>query len=118
VAGREYLLFYDADCGLCTFFRNWVHRLDARGRVRSIPLASPEADPFLGNLDADRRSASMHVIGPDGIRVSEGSGLLRLLEALPGLRGFSRLAQSSERGVVAAELAYTLLILVRDALAG
>ncbi|TLZ72978.1 MAG: DUF393 domain-containing protein [Methanobacteriota archaeon] len=117
MAGREYLLFYDADCGLCTFFRNWVHRLDRGGRVRSIPLASLEANPFLGDLDADRRSASMHVVGPDGVRMSEGRGLLRLLEALPGLRGFSRLVQSSERGLVAAELVYTTTVLVRDGLA-
>ena len=49
--------------------------------------------------------------------MSEGRGLLRLLEALPGLRGFSRLVQSSERGLVAAELVYMTTVLVRDGLA-
>jgi len=116
VAGRGWLLFYDADCGLCTFFRNWVHRLDLRHRVRSIPLGSREADPYLARLGHDRRYGSMHTLGPDGNLVSEGRAVLRILGALPMLGGFSRLLRSGERGTVAAELAYTALVTLRIAL--
>ncbi len=117
MAGRGWLLFYDADCGLCSFFRNWVHRLDRRRRVRSIPLGSREADPFLEGLDDERRYGSMHAIGPDGELLGEGRALLYILEALPMVGGLARLMRSQERGLLAAEIVYTLLVLLREALA-
>src|SRR5688572_25947210 len=118
MAGGAYIVFYDADCRLCTFFRNWVHRLDARHRVRSIPIASREADPYLGGFDDPRRYGSMHAVGPDGRVVSEGRALLVLLEAIPVLSGLSRLLRATDRGIVAAEVAYTTAVLLRDALGG
>src|SRR2546426_2223880 len=117
VAGRESLLFYAADCGLCGFFRKWVHRLDIGHRIGSIPLDSREADPYLGGFDDRRRHGSMHAMGPDGNVVSEGQGLLVLVEALPMLGGLSRLLRTRDRGIEAAEIAYTLVVLLRDALA-
>ena len=113
----QVLLFYDADCGLCTFFRTWVHRVDRPHRIRSIPIASREADPYLARFDAHRRYGSMHAMGPDGEVRSEGRGLLVLLGGLPMLRGLSKILQERDRGIVLAEIAYSGVVLLRDALA-
>src|SRR6267143_1280851 len=93
------LLFWDADCGVCTFFRNVVLRLDLRGRIVSIPIGSRESDPYLGDLDEDRRWGSMHVVSPDGTRSSAGPALLHLLAALPVLRGVGSVLESRDRGL-------------------
>ena len=111
------LLFYDADCGLCTFFRNVVLRLDVRGRIISIPIGAPEADPYLRDLDEDRRWASMHVVGPDGVRSSAGAGLLALLDAIPLLHGVAGLLRARERGRRLADRVYDLSMRLRDGLA-
>src|SRR3990170_1816099 len=111
-----YILFYDADCCLCTVLRNWVHRLDWSRRIRSVPLGSSQADPHLGDLGRDQRFGSMHIIGPDGRRSSGGSALLRLLEALPMGYGPSRLIANRSVGRAAAENVYNLLVRIRDGL--
>lgn len=114
---RVFILFYDADCGLCTVLRNWVHRLDVSRRIRSVPLAASEADSYLGDLEPSQRFGSMHIIGPDGGRSSGGSALLRLLEALPMGHGPSHLIANRTAGRAAAETVYNLLVRIRDGLA-
>ena len=116
MAGRGVLLFYDADCRLCAFFRNLITRLDVHGRIRSIPLSSTDADPFRERLGHQRWFGSMHAVGPDGKLVGEGRGLLRVLGALPMLGGLARLLESSPKGIVGTEVVYTALVLLRDAL--
>jgi len=117
MAGRT-LLFYDAGCGLCSTLMRWVHRVDRGGRVTFLPLDSPEADRFLGDLDARRRSASMHVVTPSGERASAGLAGLRLLEAIPISSGAARLLSNRPAGRAAAERLYHVLVRVRDGLAG
>ena len=112
------LLFWDADCGLCTFFRNVVLRLDFHGRIVSIPIGSREADPYLGDLDEDRRWGSMYVVSPDGTRSSAGPALLHLLAALPLLRGVGGVLESRDRGVRLAGLVYGFTVRLREGLAG
>lgn len=112
------LLFYDADCGLCTFLRNWVHRIDRRGRVRSIPIGSREADPYLGDLGEDARFASMHVLTIPGQRTSAGIALLGLLEALPLGEGVAHLLRATEFGRRGSERLYGFLARFRSAMAG
>lgn len=112
------LLFWDADCGVCTFFRNVVLRLDLRGGIVSIPIGSREADPYLGDLDEDRRWGSMHVVSPDGTRSSEGPALLHLMTALPLLRGVGGVLESRDRGVRLASRIYGFTVRLREGLAG
>ena len=59
----------------------------------------------------------MHAMGPDGEVRSEGRGLLVLLGGLPMLRGLSKVLQEKDRGIVLAEIAYSGVVLLRDALA-
>lgn len=117
MAGRT-LLFYDAGCGLCSTLMRWVRRVDRARRVEFLPLDSIEADRFLGDLDARRRSASMHVVTPAGERTSAGLAGLRLLEAIPISSGVAHLLESRAAGRAAAERLYRVLVRVRDGLAG
>ena len=112
------LLFYDADCGLCTFFRNVAVRLDLRRRIVSIPIGSREADPYLGDLGDERRWASMHVVGPDGIRTSGGPALLELMRVLPLLCGVAAVLGARDRGVRLADRIYEFTVRLREGLAG
>ncbi len=111
------LLFYDANCGVCSFLRAWVHRLDRTHRVRSIPIESPQAGPYLGDMKETERLGSMHVVGPDGRRESKGLALLRLVEALPMGRGVAGLLRGRGQGRQAAERVYEALVELREALA-
>jgi predicted DCC family thiol-disulfide oxidoreductase YuxK len=112
------LVFYDADCGLCSTMARWVHRIDRSGRVRTVPLGSGEADAYLGDLDARARAASVHVVTPGGERTSAGVAVLRLLEAVPITAGAARVLDHREAGREAVERLYRLLVRVRDGLAG
>ncbi len=112
------LLFYDADCSLCTFFRNVVLRLDLRRRIVSIPLGSREADPYLRDLDEDRRWASVHVVGPGGTRTSAGPALLELMRVLPLLRGVAVVLGTRDRGARLADRIYEFTARLREGLAG
>ena len=117
MAGRT-LLFYDAGCGLCASLMRWVRRADRARRIDFVPLDSPQAEPFLGDLDPRLRSASMHVVTPEGERASAGLAGLRLLEAIPLSSGAARLLGARPAGRAAAERLYRFLVRVRDGLAG
>ena len=112
------LLFYDADCALCTFFRNVILRLDIHHRIVSIPIGSPEADPYLGDLDEVHRWASMHVVGLDGVRSSGGCGFLEVLSVLPLVSGLGRLLRLRDSGQRLADRVYEFLVRLRAGLAG
>ena len=112
------LLFYDADCALCTFFRNVILRLDIHHRIVSIPIGSPEADPYLGDLGEERRWASMHVVAPAGNRTSAGPALLELLRVLPLLHGVAGILGARGRGVRLADRIYAFTVRLREGLAG
>ena len=112
------LLFYDADCGLCTFFRDVVLRLDMHRRILSIPIASREADPYLGDLDEVHRWASMHVVGLDGVRSSAGCGFVELLTVLPLVNGLGRLLRIRDSGRRLADRVYGFTVRLRAGLAG
>jgi len=111
------LLFYDADCGLCTFFRNVVVRLDVRRRITSIPIGAREADPYLGDLDEGPRWASMHVVTPEGRRSSAGPALLELVRVLPLIRGVAGVLAARDRGVRLADRLYDFTVRLREGLA-
>ena len=112
------LLFYDADCRLCTFFRGLVLRLDVRRRIVSIPIGSPEADPYLADLDDVDRWASIHVVGLDGVRSSGGCGFLEVLSVLPLVSGLGRLLRLRDSGQRLADRVYEFLVRLRAGLAG
>jgi len=75
-----YILVYDADCGLCTGFRNAAELLDAHGNLRFISIDHAERVGLLDELPDHLRHRSFHLILPDK-KVESGA------EALPTLIG-------------------------------
>jgi predicted DCC family thiol-disulfide oxidoreductase YuxK len=103
---EHWTVVYDGACGICKWLLAGFLRLDRERRLRPIPLQSPEADALLADLEPSERMASWHLLSADGVRVSAGAALPRLLSALPGgglpaatLARFPRLTASGYRWV-------------------
>ncbi len=108
-------LAYDASCGPCTRFKALVEFLDARKRLRFVPLETADRSGLLASVAPDSRYASFHLIRPAGAaghaEVRSGS------EALPPLfrslclwgRGISRFVDTVPGGMAAVSFAYSTL---------
>jgi predicted DCC family thiol-disulfide oxidoreductase YuxK len=82
-------VLFDADCGLCRWSAERLRRWDRAGRLRFVALRTPEADGLLPHLTPAERTASWHLVGPDGEVASGGSAVPRVLALLPGGRPLS-----------------------------
>jgi predicted DCC family thiol-disulfide oxidoreductase YuxK len=98
----RWLVFYDADCGLCSWLLAGLLRWDRAGRLRPVTLQGAEADELLAQLAPEQRLASWHLISPAGDRSSGGAALPPLLRLLPGgsvpAATFARFPRLTERG--------------------
>jgi len=80
-------LFYDADCGFCTWSASFIAtRLAPPGAIEPQPIDSPRGDELLGDLQVERRMGSWHLVAADGRRWSAGAAFAPLLRELPRLR--------------------------------
>jgi predicted DCC family thiol-disulfide oxidoreductase YuxK len=77
-------LFYDADCGFCKWIVSGVLAWDRHNRLVPLALQSAEAQALLSDLSPEERLASVHLVSPDGQRLSAGSVPAPLLRLLPG----------------------------------
>jgi predicted DCC family thiol-disulfide oxidoreductase YuxK len=95
-------VIYDGDCGFCRWSLARVLDLDADERLRPLALGTAEADELLGDLTEEQRSASWHLISPDGRRTSAGTAAAPLARLLRGTRllaaVFERMPTLTERG--------------------
>jgi predicted DCC family thiol-disulfide oxidoreductase YuxK len=80
----EWIVVYDADCGLCRTLLALLLRADSHRRLRPVPLHTPEADRLLADLTPEQRDASWHLVAPDGTRTSAGAAGAPVLRLLPG----------------------------------
>jgi predicted DCC family thiol-disulfide oxidoreductase YuxK len=96
-------IFYDADCGLCTWLMARILAWDRERRLRPVALQEPEAPVLLGDMDEATRMASWHLVTPDGVVRSAGAAVGPLLRTLP--HG-ARLATLAERRPRLTERAY------------
>jgi predicted DCC family thiol-disulfide oxidoreductase YuxK len=94
MAGIGPRLYYDSDCGFCSWMLALVLRWDRSERLRVIAIQSPEGERDLGDLGAARFDA-WHLIR-DGERYSGGLAFAPLLEELPGGRLLARAARTLE----------------------
>lgn len=83
---QRWLVLYDGDCGFCKWLLAWLLRVDRAGRLRPVALQRPEAEVLLADLEPVERMESMHVVSPDGTRMSAGEALPSLLRQLSGGR--------------------------------
>lgn len=84
--GRDWLVLYDGDCGLCKWLLALLLRFDRAKRLRPLALQRPQAEALLADLDPAERMASMHVVSPQGTRTSAGAAVPSLLRLLSGGR--------------------------------
>jgi predicted DCC family thiol-disulfide oxidoreductase YuxK len=80
----EPILFYDSDCGFCRWCLGKVLAWDRRAELRPVPLDSEEADRLLGDMPADQRMASWHLVDREGELHSGGAAFAPLFRLLPG----------------------------------
>jgi predicted DCC family thiol-disulfide oxidoreductase YuxK len=102
------VVIYDSDCGFCTWTLGWLLRLDRGRRLEPLALGTQRADELLGDLTAAERSASWHLVAPDGRRASAGAALPDVVALLPAgrlpaaaLRRAPRLTEHGYRWVAA-----------------
>lgn len=89
---NEPVLLYDADCGFCRWSIDKILARDRDGRVRVVPLQSPESDTLLRGMDEATKMASWHLVMPDGTIYSAGAAFSPLMKLLPGGRKFAAAA--------------------------
>jgi predicted DCC family thiol-disulfide oxidoreductase YuxK len=78
-------VIYDADCGFCRWSLALLLTVD-RGKLRPLPLGTPEANSLLSDLTVEQRKASWHLVNDTGRRNSAGAALAPALELVPGGR--------------------------------
>jgi predicted DCC family thiol-disulfide oxidoreductase YuxK len=98
----RWTVLYDSDCGFCRWSLAQLLALDRRRRLRPVALGTPEADAVLADMAPAQRSASWHLVSPDGRRWSAGAAAPPLLRLLPGGRApaaiLARTPRLTERG--------------------
>jgi predicted DCC family thiol-disulfide oxidoreductase YuxK len=93
-------LYYDADCGFCSWSLAWILRWDRGARLEPMAIESSEGDHDLGDLGAARLE-SWHLVR-GGERYSGGRAVAPLLEELPGARVLAPIARRIEPVLVPA----------------
>ena len=93
-ATSDLTLFYDADCGFCSWAAARAVRLAPPGRIVAVPIRSAAGDIALGDLAAAERDGSWHLAAADGRRWSAGAAVAPLLRELPALSRLAPLAEA------------------------
>jgi predicted DCC family thiol-disulfide oxidoreductase YuxK len=96
-------VLYDPDCRFCRFSMAVLLRWDRGGRLRPVPLFSPEADALLDGMPRERQAASWHAADERGDVYSGGTAFAPVLERLPRGRRLAALARRFPRPL---DLAY------------
>ncbi len=114
----RFVLLYDADCGLCTFFARAVKVADLGRRIEPMALADPRADPWFAGTSEEERFGSFHVVRPSGDRLTRGRALLALVEALPLASCAARRVSGVRPAIRLANRVYDAMVWYRAFLAG
>jgi predicted DCC family thiol-disulfide oxidoreductase YuxK len=80
---ERWILLYDADCGFCKWVVSGVLTFDRHNRLVPRAIQGAQAQALLSDLSPGDRIASVHLVSPDGERLSAGSALAPLLRLLP-----------------------------------
>lgn len=106
-ASSGIILLYDGDCRICTTFARSMVALDLRHalRIRTIQ----ESKGLLEGLRGDEILDAMHVLTPDGRRLTGGEALPALLSGLAGAPALETLIVRSSLVRAAMRRLYSVL---------
>jgi predicted DCC family thiol-disulfide oxidoreductase YuxK len=79
-------ILYDEDCGFCKWSLDKLLAWDRRELLRPVPIQSDEGQSLLGEIPANERLESFHVVSPSGEVRSAGTAAEPLARLLPGGR--------------------------------
>jgi predicted DCC family thiol-disulfide oxidoreductase YuxK len=113
-ARPAHAILYDGECGFCKWSLDKILLWDRHGRLRPLPIQSPEGDRLLAGMDPEERLDSWHLVDPDGEVLSAGAAAEPLARLLPGGRPLAVLFRTFPR---ATERAYRWVSDHRDRLA-
>ena len=98
----NWLVLYDSDCGFCKWLLAAILRRDGDGRLRPIALQTAEAEALLADMPTAERTASWHLLDPEGKRLSGGAAAAPVLELVRGGAApaalLARLPRLTDRG--------------------
>jgi predicted DCC family thiol-disulfide oxidoreductase YuxK len=83
-SSSKYILAYDADCGPCTRFAQFIDILDKNEKIDFVPTSIADQQGLLYRIPAPLRYKSFHLISPTGEPKSGSDALLQLIAILPG----------------------------------
>jgi predicted DCC family thiol-disulfide oxidoreductase YuxK len=86
-------VLYDAECAFCRWAMGMLLVWDRRRRLVPLTLQEPAAERLLGELTAEQRMETWHLVAASGERYGGGSAFAPLFELLPAGRPLARLAQ-------------------------
>jgi predicted DCC family thiol-disulfide oxidoreductase YuxK len=83
---ERFVLLYDRDCGFCRWSVAKVLAWDRGRKLRPVALQDSEAEVLLSGMANEGKTASWHLVAPDGVVRSAGPAAPALLRLLPGGR--------------------------------
>jgi predicted DCC family thiol-disulfide oxidoreductase YuxK len=95
VPGPTYTIFYDAHCRICQSSRQLLIRLRPSADLRFVDANDVRATAPYPQLAGQNLTGQMHVIDPGGNLTGGYDAFAALAPALPALRPFARLLQST-----------------------
>ncbi len=74
-------LVFDGECGFCTRCVHWLHRLDRRARIETVPYQASGVPESIG-ATATECGDAVQWVGPDGQRRSGAAAVNGALDVL------------------------------------
>ena len=89
------IVLYDGDCGFCAVMLAVLLRWDRAHRLDAAPIQGARGERLLGEMPAEDRLRSWHVIDGAGVVHSGGSGVPVVLAVLPGGAGLAHVTSQT-----------------------
>lgn len=93
------VLAYDADCGSCKRFKDFVDFLDLHHRIEFVSLIDADDLGLLDRIPKAERHTSFHLVLPNGDVLSGATAIPRLMDSLPGGAPLAKLVSLAPGGL-------------------
>jgi len=110
-----FVMAYDADCGLCTRFKQAVAILDVHRKASFLPLSVADELGLLDSVPIDRRHRSFHLVVSDKRVLSGTNALSKVVSLFPAGSALSRVIEGAPEGRRAMTFVYTMFVRLHEA---